>query len=216
MRRNPFPPRSAGALLLALPIAACNDGDMTEAAGAQAPPPAAALYAAGPIGLESRLESLDADLAAVLEGELNETSQARLLAAEATTDRLLEDEPGTEWLPSGYYVEARLRQIQALADRVVAEFRRGVAEELILEDVAALQLAVRDLRTRLASARVAAAPPPFDSLLAAYANEQDGLGGAPATGTSSTSSSEATTTTPAATEPVAAPEGRPLGEPIAP
>lgn len=202
-------------MLFALPLAACDGGDVTDAADGQAPPPAAALYAQGAIALETRLEQLDADLAAVLEGKLDETSQAHLLAAEATTDRLLEDQLSTEWLPAGYYVEARLRQIQALADRVVAELRRGVAEELVLEDVAALQLAVRDLRTRLASARSVAAPPPFDSLLAGYENDRIGLGGVPATASSGGSdTTSATATAPA--EPVAAPEGGPLGEPIAP
>lgn len=211
MTRKPILLRIAGALLVALPAAACDNGDVTDAASAQAPPPAAALYGEA-IGLEGRLERLDADLSAVLEGELDDTSQDHLLSAEAVTDRLLEDAATTEWLPTGYFVEARLRQIQALADRVVAEFRRGVARELILEDVAALQAAVRDLRTRLASARTASAPPPLDSLLAGYANDSDGLGGEPAT--SSTSSD--TTASTAATEPVAAPAGRPLGEPIAP
>lgn len=192
---------------------------MTEADEGQAPPPAAALYGEGAIGLETRLERLEADLAAILDSDLDEASQAHLLSAEAITDRLLEDEPSTEWLPSGYIVEARLRQIQALADRIVAELRRGVAEELILEDIAALRLSVRDLRSRLASARTASTPPPLDSLLAGYENDRIGLGGVPAT---SSASSETTTTTAAPqapTEAVAAPEGAvggPLGEPIAP
>ena len=213
MTRIPIPLRTAGSLLVALSAAACDRGDVTEAASAQAPPPAAALYGEA-IGLEGRLERLEADLVAVLEGELDESSQAHLLTAEAVTDRLLEDAASTEWLPTGYLVEARLRQIQALADRVVAEFRRGVARELILEDVAALRTAVRDLRERLASARTASAPPPLDSLLAGYENDRIGLGGVPAT--SSASSGTTRTASTASTEPVAAPEGRPLGEPIAP
>ena len=216
MIRNSLTRGAAGALLLALPLLGCrgNSGDVTEAGDPQAPPPAAALYAAGSVTLEKRLEQLERDLIAVLEGELDEESQAHLLAAEATTDRLLEDQPSTEWLPSGYFVEARLRQIQALADRVVAELRRGVAEELVLEDVAALRTAVRDLRERLATARTAAAPPPLDSLLAGYDNDQDGLGGAPGAASSAASTTtEPETTTP---EPVAAPEGGLLGEPVVP
>ncbi|HEX6589577.1 MAG TPA: hypothetical protein VF039_11175 [Longimicrobiales bacterium] len=216
MTRTSLITGAAGALLLALPLAACrgNSGDVTEAGDPQAPPPAAALYAAGSVTLEKRLEQLERDLIAVLEGELDDESQAHLLSAEATTDRLLEDQPSTEWLPTGYFVEARLRQIQALADRVVAELRRGVAEELVLEDVAALRIAVRDLRERLATARTAAAPAPLDSLLAGYDNDHDGLGGVPA----SSSTTASTTTEPETTtsEPVAAPEGGPLGQPIAP
>lgn len=216
MTLNPIFLRAVGALLLALPFTACdNGGDVTEAGEGQAPPPAAALYGEGVIGLESRLERLEADLVAVLEGELDDDSQAHLLAAEAATDRLLEDEPSTEWLPTGYFVEARLRQIQALADRIVAELRRGVAKELILEDIAALRLAVRDLRARLASARIAAPPAPLDSLLVGYENDRIGLGGVPATSTASTDTTTTTPSTPAP-EAVAAPEGGPLGEPIAP
>lgn len=210
--------RTSAALALSLFVAACGrtGGDGAESGEQSQLPPAAALSAETGLSLESRLERLDADLGAVLDGDLDESSQAALLAAEAITDRLLEEQPGVEWLGTGYYVEARLRQIQALADRIVAELRRDVARELILEDVAALRLAVRDLRERLHATNNGSAPPPLDTLLLASVNDRIGLGGVPA-GSSGTASDSASGTVPAAeAEPVAAPEGGPLGEPIRP
>ena len=99
---------------LALLLAACGrtGTDVSESGEQSGLPPAAALSAETGIGLEARLERLDADLGAVLEGNLDEQSQAYLLAAEALTDRLLEEQPGVEWLGTGYYVEARLRQVR--------------------------------------------------------------------------------------------------------
>ena len=207
--------RTGAALALSLLVAACGraGGDIADSDGAGAPPPAAALSGEGEVSLEKRLERLDADLGLILQRGLDEEANARLLAAEAMTDRLLEDEPDAAWLATGYLVEARLRQIQALSDRIIAELGRGVQKELILEDVAGLRLAVRDLRSQLHGQGNGDAPPPLDSLLAASINDRIGLGGVPAT-SGSTSSDTGSTTAPA--EPRAAPEGGPLGEPIQP
>ncbi|HUF11676.1 MAG TPA: hypothetical protein VMN78_01085 [Longimicrobiales bacterium] len=201
----------AAILLLAL---ACRGGDIdvTDSAnGAQLPPPAAALSRGdGGVGLRDRLDRLEAELTAVLDGGLDEEAQASLMRAEATTDRLLEDEPDYAWLGSGYLVEARLRQIQALADRIVAEFRRGVAAELVLEDVAALRLSVTELRSRLQEPGNGAPPPPLDSLLAGHADD------APlARSTGSPAASDTTTAAEPAPAPRRSPEGL-LGEPIQP
>jgi hypothetical protein len=205
-------------LAVSLALVACRGAtgaDVTDSdEDAQLPPPAAALYTEGGIGLEARLERLDADLGRVLEGDLDEESQQYLLAAEAVTDRLLEDEPGSEWLGTGYYVEARLRQIQALADRIIAELRRGVVHELVLEDIAALRLAVRDLRNQLAQQGNGDAPPLLDSLLAGSIDDpRIGLGGRSSSSASADTGSSAAAPAP---EPAAAPEGGPLGEPIRP
>lgn len=211
--------RTISPLALSLLATACGQAgaDVTDGGDdAQLPPPAAALYAEGNVSLESRLEDLERDLLRVIEGGLDEDSQGWLLTAEAATDRLLEDQIATGWLGSGYLVEARLRQVQALADRIVAELRRGVAKELVLEDVAALRTAVHDLREQLAAQGNGEAPASLDSLLVAYANEPPiGLGGVPAT-TSASSDTTADGTAAAAPEPVAAPEGGPIGEPIRP
>ena len=209
-------PRTIQLLSLSLFVAACDraGADMTTADGdAQLPPPAAAMSAEGGLGLDSRLERLEADLGRVIEGGLDDESQAYILAAEATTDRLLEEQPTADWLQVGYLVEARLRQIQALADRIVAELRREVAKELILEDVAALRASVRDLRAQLAAQGNGGAPPSLDSLLAGSLDDpRPGLGGGPATTASTDTGSAAA----APAEPAVVPEGGPLGEPIRP
>lgn len=209
----------AAAVLLVL---ACGRGEVDVSGasdGSQLPPPAAALSGSEPGGgVQDRLESIDADLGEVLEGGLDDESHAFLFRAEATTDRLLEDEPDQAWLAAGYSVEARLRQIQALADRIVSELRRGVARELVLEDVAALRVSVQDLRTQLGQPGNGPAPPSLDSLLVAYENDPyipfgraagGGGGAAAAADTGSTPTTEATP------EPEASPDGL-LGEPIQP
>src|SRR5688500_17120577 len=131
----------ASAILFVL---ACgrSDVDVTDSTDdSQLPPPAAAISGAdGSTSTQDRLQSLENDLGAVLASGHHETSQAYLFRAEAATDRLLEEAPDQEWLAIGYSVEARLRQIQALADRIVSELRRGVARELVLRDVAALRM----------------------------------------------------------------------------
>lgn len=197
-------------------LIACGpaDADRSDSTDSQLPPPAAALSrgSAGAL-LGERLERLEADLAAAVAGGNDDESQAYLLRAEAATDRLLEDEPEHGWLASGYLVEARLRQIQALADRVVSEMRRGVARELVLEDVAALRLSVADLRAQLAQPGNGAPPPSLDSLLASV-EETPAARTAAGTGSADTSSAT-TTTTPAAPAPATGGDGA-LGEPIQP
>lgn len=204
-----------GVLAASMLLAACGraDGDVPETTSDTdlLPPAAAFLGEDGAVGVEARLAAIDADLAAVLEQGLDDEMQVVVLRAEAMTDRLLEDEPPAAWLASGYYVEARLRQIQALADRVVAEVRRGVARELVLEDIVALRTSVQDLRTRLAAAGNGPAPPTLDSLLSVPENA--------ARSQLVTRSADTTTAEPAA-EPAAAPGGvQPgglLGEPVQP
>lgn len=196
-------------------LIACGPADVDgpDSADSQLPPPAAAL-SGGPSGvlLGERLERLEADLAAVLRDGFDEDAQAYLLRAEAATDRLLEDEPEHGWLASGYLVEARLRQIQALADRVVSEMRRGVARELVLEDVAALRVSVADLRAQLAQPGNGSPPPTLDSLLAAA---QEIPAPRAASSTASGDTSSATTTTPAPRAPATGGDGA-LGQPIQP
>jgi hypothetical protein len=206
--------RTIQLVALSLIVAACDraGADMATDEGGAPPPPAAALSADPGLGLDSRLEQLERDLGRVIDAGFDDESKASILAAEATTDRLLEEQPTADWLAAGYLVEARLRQIQALADRIVAEMTREVAKELVLADVAALRGAVRDLRAQLASQNNGAAPSPLDSLLAGYGQERDGLGGVPAT----SASTDTSTTTAEPAEPTAAPEGGPLGEPIRP
>lgn len=148
-----------------------------------APPPAALLAPVREsMSLDEKLKRLEVELAAFLRSDVEESDAVlRLFRAEAITDRLLEAEPPVRWLASGYDLEARLKQLQALADRVVAQLRREPEREDVRADARALLLDVRALRLALAEGGTEA-PLPLDSLLAQYALDslalvQEGPGG---------------------------------------
>jgi len=132
------------------------------------PPPPAAMIA--PVReamvLEERLARLHAELTLSLRGQLDHRSRMHMLRAEAITDRLLEVNPPIYWLAEGYDIEARLRQIQALADRIVAKMRRSAPREAILADIERLHAMVGELRISMAQAGGREAPPSLDELLA--------------------------------------------------
>ncbi len=67
-----------------------------------------------------------------------------------------------------YGVEAWLRQLQALADRVVAQIRRDEPEQRILNDVIRLRDSVARLRAELARPGGGMPPVPLDTLLANF------------------------------------------------
>ena len=137
------------------------------------PPPPAALIAPvrDSMTLDGKLERLEAELAAAIEGGLEDEAVYRMFRAEAITDRLLESALPFNWLGEGYYVDARLRQLQALADRIVAQSRRGEPRQQILADAIELHRRVVELRTALAEPG-GEPPPTLDSLLAAVAAEE--------------------------------------------
>jgi hypothetical protein len=90
-----------------------------------------------------------------------------LYRAEAITDRLLDSRLPFEWLTAERYsVDARLRQIQALADRVTAQLRTRAPRESALEDARALRGDVQRLQAELAEGG-GAAPTPLEQLLSA-------------------------------------------------
>ncbi|NIP77977.1 MAG: hypothetical protein GWM90_01745, partial [Gemmatimonadetes bacterium] len=72
--------------------------------------------------LADQLHELSGELSRATAGEAD-----GVLTAEAISDRLIHAERPVDWLASGYDVEARLRQLQAMADRVVARLRRGAS-----------------------------------------------------------------------------------------
>jgi hypothetical protein len=148
-------------LCLALMPAACNGSDGGRVS--RDAPPAAAVVAPGmeTETLSDQLRDLSGELARASEGEPD-----RVLTAEAITDRLIHAERPVDWLASGYDVEARLRQLQAMADRVVARLRRGASLEEVEEDIATMAAAARDLETQLTRPGGGEAPPTLDSLLA--------------------------------------------------
>jgi hypothetical protein len=155
-------------LLLLLPlVAACARSNPEDAeVSGPAPPPSAALVR-GPVRLDQTLAQLESELAAAIRGD-GEFSE-HLINAEAITDRLLEAQlPFTYISSRSYGVEPILRQIQSLADRVLAEMRTNVRQDIVERDVRDIYKRVRDLRAAL---RAGGGPLPMslDSLLAAYA-----------------------------------------------
>lgn len=155
---------------LLLLVLGCNVGEEVERSAVAAPPPAVVLTAAlESLGLDDRLELLDRELAAgEARGEVDNHAIARFFRAEAITDRLLESNLPYSWLTEGYGLESRIRQIQSLADRIVAQIRRGSSEEGIMADVAALRRQVADLRSAMRGGG-GDAPPSLEELLAGVA-----------------------------------------------
>lgn len=130
-------------------------------------PPAAAVVAPG-MGTETLDEQLRK-----FEAEIQRAGQGdpeRLLTAEAISDQLIHARRSVDWLANGYSVEARLRQLQTMADRIVSLLRRGASLESVEDDVAIMLAAVQDLQRRLETHGGGAAPPSLEALL-----EQDPL-----------------------------------------
>lgn len=142
------------------------------------PPPAAAMIAPvrESMSLDDKLARLEAELGLAQErGELDARARARIFRAEAITDRILETEPPFVWLAEGYDLEARLRQLQALADRIVAQVRRDEPEPVVRGDVERLKRQVGELRAALRAGGHSVAPTPLDSLLARTVSDSVGM-----------------------------------------
>ncbi len=156
--------------LLPLAVAVACQPNPEEDRMSEPPPPPATLIA--PIrenmSLTEKLDRLQAELdAALARGGIDAYARSRIYRAEAITDRILESEPPFAWLQASYGVEAWLRQLQSMADRIVAQIRRNEPEERIMEDVARLRESVMALRTELAKPG-GPMPPPLDTLLATF------------------------------------------------
>lgn len=156
------------AFLLMLPCLALLGCDPRGEPRMSAPPPPPSAVIApsqSSLSLPDKLRLLKRELDIALNTERHEEAAARLFRAEAITDALLESGPPFEWLDSDYAVEARLRQLQALADRVVAQLRRGVPNETLRVDVELLRQNTARLEAALRNGGGRTAPPPLDSLL---------------------------------------------------
>ncbi len=158
-------------MLTGLVLLACRQNPEEAAVSDPTPPPAAAL-AARQQSLDEGLKQLDEELSQAMRGDLSsQSAKNHLLQAEAISDRLLEAELPFLWLKNrDYSVESTVRQIQALADRVVAKMRNGMSGPDLLTDVRELRQKVLQLRQDL---RAGGGPPPLplDSLLARYARD---------------------------------------------
>jgi hypothetical protein len=146
---------------LALTVLACELGPEPPRLSGP-PPPAAAMVAPGQgADLLEQLRVLEAEIDLALEGEA-----AHILTAEAITDQLLHAPRRVDWLGTGYSVEARIRQIQAMADGTVARLRRGSSVAALEPELELLKAAVQDLRHQLALPGGGPAPPSLETLLA--------------------------------------------------
>jgi hypothetical protein len=131
--------------------------------------------------LDSLLYTLDSYLARAQEGWLEGEAATDFRRAEALTDRLLEARMPFQWIPDQQYsLESRLRQIQSLADRVLAMLDTGVQRDTVLAELDILREEV--IRTRQIVARGGTrAPPPIERLLELGADAR-AAGGAGAAG----------------------------------
>lgn len=161
--------RTSLALVLSLLGSGCWTPPDDPVAGAEAPPPAAALTEiSSTTPLDQGLAMLEAELGPVLEEDIDDVDRnARLFRAEAITDRLLETRLPFEWLSDNYGLDSRLRQIQALADRVIAQLRSSAPRDSLRADVTDLLTVVADLRTAIAEGGTRA-PPPLEQLLSDF------------------------------------------------
>ncbi|MGQ0560921.1 MAG: hypothetical protein ACT443_03495 [Gemmatimonadota bacterium] len=147
--------------------AGCRQNPEETAVSQPAPPPAAAL-ARQNLPLDRSLQELERELSKAIGAGMGEAAEAPLLRAEAITDRLLESEMPFEWLKTNAYsLDSYIRQIQALADRIVAQMRSGLDPVTIDAEVRALRHKVIAVRRALARGG-GDAPPSLDSLLAGH------------------------------------------------
>jgi hypothetical protein len=115
--------------------------------------------------LDEMLELLDEHLVRALEGRLEGTAVNDFRRAEAITDRLLEARLPFEWFAAQQYsLESRLRQIQSMADRVLAMLDTGAPREEVLTELRLLREEVVRLREAVARGGTQA-PPPIGRLL---------------------------------------------------
>lgn len=171
-------------------------------------PPAAAVVAPG-MGtemLDEQLRRFEAEIHLALEGD-----PERLLTAEAISDQLIHARRSVDWLADGYSVEARLRQLQTMADRIVSLLRRGASLESVEEDVSIMLVAAQDLQRRLENQGGGAAPPSLEDLL-----EQDPLRDAVAASVEGVSGGS-TEPSDSVVEPRVGPaQSGPIGTPVSP
>jgi len=128
-------------------------------AGQAAPPPRT-----NP-SLDASLARMEAELDTALAAGVDGAGIERLYRAEEISNRLLESHPPFAWLEDeNYSVDARLRQIQSVADRVVARIRSSGRREELTADVESLRAEIRTLRAGLARGGTAA-PIPIERIL---------------------------------------------------
>lgn len=151
--------------LIIIVTAACRPRTDDTADADQAPPAASVAPIAG-APLDTALALVDNELRLAIDNHLDNTGFAHFQRAEALSDRLLETRFPFAWLKGqSYSLEAKLRQIQALADRILAELRSGTPPDSAMYDLKLAQSEVALLRQAM-RAGGGAAPMPLDKLMA--------------------------------------------------
>lgn len=151
--------------ILVLTAAGCRPRT-DESDGADAAPPAAAVAPIAGAPLDTALALVDTELRLAIDNRLDNTGFAHFQRAEALSDRLLETRFPFQWLKGqSYSLEARLRQIQALADRVMAQLRSGTPPDSAMYELRMAQAEVASLRQALRLGG-GAAPASLDKLMA--------------------------------------------------
>ena len=145
--------------------AACGPRQPDDASPERATVAVLAEFRAG-APLDSMLWRLDQHLVNAMNGQLEGDAIAEFRQAEALTDRLLEARIPFEWISDEQYsVQSRLRQIQSLADRVLAQIETMAPREQLLLDLRELRSDVVRLRQAIARGG-GRAPPSIEELLA--------------------------------------------------
>ncbi|HSJ24121.1 MAG TPA: hypothetical protein VK929_05580 [Longimicrobiales bacterium] len=109
--------------------------------------------------LDEVLQLMDAHLVRALEGRLEGEALQDFRRAEAISDRLLETRMPFEWITSEQYsLEARLRQVQSLADRILAMVEIGASRDSIVADTELLRESVLRIRELIAQGGTPAPP----------------------------------------------------------
>jgi hypothetical protein len=155
-------PSTALPLLALLAFGACDRTARPEEEG----PPAAALARLTGMQLHEALVMFDRELVAASRARLEGTGADAFIRAETISDRLLETRFPFEWLRTGgYSVQARVRQIQSLADRIESLLSTGAPRDSALAELRRLRLDVLGLRRDLAQGGTGR-PVSLDRLLA--------------------------------------------------
>jgi hypothetical protein len=166
--------------LAVLFVAGCRRSSEEEDVAGPVPPPAAEMAAATEkLSLDQKLALMQGEIEAALKENLKGTALTRIFRAEAVSDRLLEAPPPFTWLRDAYATETRLRQVQALADRCVAELRRQAPDSIVRADITELQREIAHLRSELAVGG-GTRPASLDSLLAGLAVDSTAADAGPA------------------------------------
>jgi hypothetical protein len=109
--------------------------------------------------LDDVLAFMDEHLVRALEGRMDGEAVLDFRRAEAISDRLLETRMPFEWIADQQYsLEARLRQVQSLADRVLAMLETGQPRDSVLAEVELLRTQVVTIREIVARGGTRAPP----------------------------------------------------------